>query len=60
MEARELVRAIRKRMMPMYIKLQMTIGAQSPSFVHRVLEVSLQMGREHIRVCLHAGRRQPG
>jgi hypothetical protein len=35
MEARELVRASGKCMMPIHIKLQVTIGAHSPSFVPR-------------------------
>jgi hypothetical protein len=59
MEARELVRGSGKRLMPIHIKLQGTIGAHSVSGIHRVQEVSLQLGRELARVCLHAGRRQP-
>jgi hypothetical protein len=58
MEARELVRASGKCMMPVHIKLQMTIGAHSPSGIHRVLKVSLQLGREQMRLqyCILADR----
>jgi hypothetical protein len=60
METRELVCASGKRMMPVHIKRQVSIGAHSPSGVHKVLKVSLELGTEQMRVCPHAGRRQPG
>jgi hypothetical protein len=52
--------ACSKRMMLVHIKFQMTIRIHSPNGIHRALEVSLQLGRGQMRVCLHGGRRQPG
>jgi hypothetical protein len=40
-------------MMPIHIKLQVTIGARRLSSVHRVLQASLQLVREQVGVRLH-------
>jgi hypothetical protein len=45
-QARQLVRTVSKRVMAVYIHLEVTVRIQSPGSVHRVLEVALQLGRE--------------
>jgi hypothetical protein len=58
MEAKELVQEANAVRVPTDTNLPVTIGAHSPSGVHRGLEVSLQLGGEQGRVCLYAGGRQ--
>jgi hypothetical protein len=48
------VRASGKCMIPVNNRLQVTIGARSHSGVHRVMKVSLQLGREQMRICPQA------